>query len=135
MRAPASDVSVPSSLAAVVDGVVGFDDSARFVQTDHMVDKNAPPSAGFRNAPPLSDYWAELTSPYAYPAGYSDRSTPSTTPWTVKGYTPQQIKGAYGIGDTTLTGAGQTVAVIDAYASPRSWPTSTRGRPTAGSRP
>ena len=48
-------------------GVVGLDDSAEFVRTDRVVDKNAPPSRGFRNAPPLSDYWAQLVSPYAYP--------------------------------------------------------------------
>src|SRR4029078_8025812 len=35
----------------------------------------------------------------------------------VKGYTPAQIKGAYGIPDT-YDGSGQTVAIIDAYASP-----------------
>src|SRR5665647_207822 len=37
--------------------------------------------------------------------------------WTVKGYTPAQIKGAYGI-SSAYDGAGQTVAIIDAYASP-----------------
>ena len=37
-------------------------------------------------------------------------------PWTVKGYTPAQIKGAYGI--SGYDGTGQTVAIIDAYASP-----------------
>jgi len=44
-------------------------------------------------------------------------STPATTSWTVRGYTPAQIKGAYGISNT-YDGSGQTVAVIDAYASP-----------------
>ena len=97
--------------------VVGLDDSAVFVR--HNAVKDAPPSAGFRNAPPLSAYWAELVSPYAYPAGFTDVyvGIPATVPWTVKGYTPAQIKGAYGI-DPAYDGAGQTVAIIDAYASP-----------------
>jgi subtilase family serine protease len=106
VRSPSSDVSVPASLATLVSGVIGLDDSAVFVEPN-----------GFRNAPPLSNYWAEFTSPYAYPAGFSDVSSPATSPWTVKGYTPAQIKGAYGI-PAAYDGAGQTVAVIDAYASP-----------------
>jgi subtilase family serine protease len=97
--------------------VVGLDDSAVFVGTNNVVDKNAPPSEGFRNAPPLSTYWAEFVSPYAYPTGFTAVRDPRTAPWTVKGYTPAQIKGAYGISGA-YDGAGQTVAIIDAYASP-----------------
>jgi subtilase family serine protease len=117
VRSPAADVSVPQSLAPFVTDVIGLDDSAVFVHTNHVVDKDAPPSAGFRNAPPLSDSWAQLTSPYAYPAGYTDATSPSTAPWAVRGNTPAQIKSAYGI-PGTFDGSGQTVAVIDAYASP-----------------
>ena len=57
-----------------------------------------------------------------------------TVPWTVRGYTPDQIKGAYGI-SPAYDGAGQTVAIIDAYASPtilqdvNQWSTN-RGLPT-----
>jgi subtilase family serine protease len=114
VRSPSGNVSIPSSLANTVSGVIGLDDSAVFVHTDRITD--APPSPGFRNSPPLSDYWAEQTSPYAYPAGFTDLATPATAPWVVKGYTPDQIKGAYGI--SGYDGAGQTVAIIDAYASP-----------------
>ena len=117
VRSPAGNLSIPSSLATTISGVLGLDDSAMFVTTNHVVDKSAPPSAGFRNAPPLSTYWDEFTSPYAYPAGFTDVSSPATASWTVKGYTPDQIKGTYGISDA-YDGAGQTVAIIDAYASP-----------------
>jgi subtilase family serine protease len=117
VRSPSGDVSVPSSIASLVTGVVGLDESAEFVTTDHVVDKNAPPSAGFRNAPPLSTYWAEFVSPYAYPTGFTAVSNPPRAPWTVKGYTPAQIKDAYNI-SSAYDGAGQTVAIIDAYASP-----------------
>jgi len=71
VRSPSSEISVPASLADTVTGVIGLDDSAVFVETHHVVDKNAPPSAGFRNAPPLSAFWAQLVSPYAYPAGFT----------------------------------------------------------------
>jgi subtilase family serine protease len=115
VRAPSSDVSIPASLANIVQAVIGLDESYQFVHTDHRVDANAPPSAGFRNAPPLSAYWAQQLSPYAFPSGFTAVSLPSV-PWTVKGYTPDQIKGAYGI--SGYDGSGQTVAIIDAYASP-----------------
>lgn len=117
VRSPQGDVSVPNAVGGVVTGVVGLDDSAEFVQTNHVVDKQAPPSAGFRNSPPLSDYWAQLVSPYAYPTGFTSLSSPATAPWAIRGHTPAQIKSAYGIGGG-LDGTGQTVAVIDAYASP-----------------
>jgi subtilase family serine protease len=115
VRSPSGDVSIPGSWANIVNGVIGLDESAAFVQTYHV--KDAPPSAGFRNAPPLSTYWAQFVSPYAYPAGFTDVANPSAASWTVKGYTPAQIKAAYGI-SPAYDGAGQTVAIIDAYASP-----------------
>ncbi len=132
VRSPSTDVSVPSSLANIVSGVVGLDESAVFVHTNRIVDTNAPPPGGFRNAPPLSLYWAQFLSPYAYPSGFTAVALPSV-PWTVKGYTPAQIKGAYGI--SGYDGSGQTVAIIDAYASPtilqdvNQWSTN-RGLPT-----
>jgi subtilase family serine protease len=134
LRAPASNLSVPSSIAGLLSGAIGIDQSYAFVHSNTRVDKNAPPPGGFRNAPPLSDYWAQLVSPYAYPTGFTDLNNPATAPWTVRGYTPAQIKGAYGI-SSAYNGAGQTVAVIDAFASPtilsdvNQWSTN-RGLPT-----
>ena len=93
VRAPSADVSIPASLANIVSAVIGLDESYQFVQPQHRVDTNAPPSAGFRNAPPLSAYWAQLSSPYAFPAGFTDVALPSA-PWAIKGATPDQIKGA-----------------------------------------
>ena len=34
------------------------------------------------------------------------------------GYTPRQIRGAYGVSQSGMTGKGVTVAIVDAYASP-----------------
>jgi subtilase family serine protease len=136
LRSPDADVSIPNSLASVVTGVLGLDESDTFVRPDNNGAK-APPSPGFRNAPPLSDYWAQLVSPYAYPDGFTDISDPPTAPWSVRGNTPEQIKGAYGI-SSDYDGAGQTVAIIDAYASPtifqdvNQWSTN-RGLPTMSS--
>jgi subtilase family serine protease len=135
LRSPDGDVSIPNSLASVVTGVLGLDESDTFVRPDDR-QPQAPPSPGFRNAPPLSAFWAELQSPYAFPAGFNDVQLPSA-PWSVRGHTPAQIKGAYGI-TGPYDGAGQTVAIIDAYASPtifqdvNQWSTN-RGLPTMSS--
>jgi subtilase family serine protease len=132
LRSPSADVSIPSSLASFVTEVAGLDESYEFIRPTHSVDGKAPPSAGFRNSPPLSAYWAELftgipvapyTPPpappgYAFPAGFPapPLSGFTSVPWSIKGHTPTQVKGAYGI--SGFTGTGQTVAIIDAYASP-----------------
>ncbi len=112
LRSPSADVTIPSSLSSIVSGVVGLDDSAQLVHPDHVI-SDAPPPAAFVNAPPCSTYWGQMqdaTDPNPYGSG--------SLPYVPCGYTPQQIKGAYGLGSSTLDGAGQTVAIIDAYASP-----------------
>jgi subtilase family serine protease len=55
---------------------------------------------------------------YAFPTGFTDLSNVlSSVPWSEKGHTPAQIKGTYNI-SAAYDGTGQTVAIIDAYASP-----------------
>jgi len=112
LRSPSSDVSVPNSLAAVVSGVVGLDDSAQLVNTNHTTG-DAPPPAAFVSAQPCSNYWGEKQA-----VGFTNPYGPGTLPYAPCGYTPDQIKGAYGLGSTGLDGSGQTVAIIDAYAAP-----------------
>lgn len=113
LRSPSSDLSVPSSLAPLISGVVGLDEAAAFVHTNMAKEPDAPPSPAFVNAPPCSTYWGEkLATDFTNPYG----SDP--LPYVPCGYTPQQIKGAYGLSNPANDGAGQTVAIIDAYASP-----------------
>src|SRR3954468_4132616 len=115
LRAPSSDISVPASLAGTVDAVLGLDQSAALVHYDHVSADRPGPSEGFRNAQPCSAYWAEKY------ATTLPKFSGVTLPYTVCGYTPSQLRGAYGLGDVATAkynGAGQTVAVIDAYASP-----------------
>ena len=119
LRSPSSNVSVPSTLAGVVSGVVGLDDSAQLVHLNKANDPSAPPAAAFVSAQPCSTYWNEkdttslgvpITNP---PGGYT-----LPLPLAPCGYLPNQIRGAYGFGSSSLNGAGQSVAIIDAYASP-----------------
>lgn len=111
LRAPSADPSIPTALAGVVQSVVGLDQSLQLVHTNIARDPDATPSPGFLNPQPCAAYWGEKfsTLPDPYGAG--------PLPYVPCGYTPQQIKGAYGIG-STYDGSGQTVAIIDAYASP-----------------
>jgi subtilase family serine protease len=41
-----------------------------------------------------------------------------TLNYTVCGYTPPQLRGAYGLDPTVADGSGVTVAIVDAYAAP-----------------
>jgi len=112
LRSPSSEVSIPGTLAGVVSGVIGLDDSAQFVHTNHTTG-DAPPPAAFVSAQPCSSYWGQQQA-----VGFTNPYGSGTLPYAPCGYTPQQIKGAYGLGSTGLDGSGQTVAIIDAYASP-----------------
>ena len=137
LRSPSADVSIPSSLAGLVSGVAGLDQSYEFVRPAHLMDgPNAPPSPGFRNSPPLSAFYGQLLSPYQFPAGFTANPLGlASVPWTIKGHVPADVKGAYGI--SGYDGTGQTVAIIDAYASPtilfdaNTWSTN-RGIPQFG---
>ncbi len=112
LRSPSSDVSIPSSLAGIVDGVVGLDDSAQFVHPDNF-SPDAPPTPVLTTGTPCSSYWGEKLA-----TGFTNPYGSGTLPYAPCGYTPQQIKAAYGLSATPYDGSGQTVAIIDAFASP-----------------
>lgn len=114
LRAPATPLSVPASLAGTVDAVMGLDQSDQLVQPDHTPD--AAPSPVFVNAPPCSDFWAQKPA-----TGLPNPYGPGALPFAPCGYTPAQLRGAYGTAGAISSGTdgtGQTVAIIDAYASP-----------------
>jgi subtilase family serine protease len=115
VRSPSADVTIPDALASTVDGVIGLDDSDQFVQTYHTIGEDATPPGAFVTGTPCATYWGEkttadlavsITNPYGS----------GTLPLAPCGYTPAQVKGAYGI--SGFDGTGQTVAIIDAYAAP-----------------
>jgi subtilase family serine protease len=126
MRSNTTALKVPSSLRQV-QGVIGLDESANLVHTD------AAPPAGFRNAPPCSQYWGQKTISNAAtpddttltPGPWSDNAAGTVTAKSVTafapcGYAGAQLQGAYGLTAAIRSGndgSGVTVAVIDAYAS------------------
>jgi subtilase family serine protease len=70
------------------------------------------PGPNYWVAKPCAAYYGQIiatSKPKAYGRHW---------PWAVCGYTPAQVRAAYGVTASRMTGKGQTVAVVDAYASP-----------------
>jgi subtilase family serine protease len=115
VQANATPLKVPAAVAPLILTVSGLDTTPRL-----MKHHAAPPSPGFVNARPCSiSYGAVKASRQA------DFKTPlpkfkgKVLPYAVCGYTGRQLRSAYeGTAATSLDGAGVTVAITDAYASP-----------------
>jgi subtilase family serine protease len=116
LRSPESALSIPASIAGTVEAVAGLDESAALVHTNRV--PTAPPPDAFVNATPCSTYWNQIDTTTQTNDGIMLPDIYGTpTPYAPCGYTPKQIRGAYGV-PAGLTGAGVTVAIVDAYASP-----------------
>ena len=108
-RAPEQAASAPASVGNAVLTVAGLDSASHQMKPG---DTLPPPGPNYWVAGPCSQYYAQkiaTTEPPAYG---------SHQPWNNCGYTPGQVRGAYGVATSGMTGKGQTVAVVDAYASP-----------------
>jgi subtilase family serine protease len=108
-RAPQSAATVPSSVASDVLAVSGLDTASHQMKPQ---DQLPPPPQNYWVAPPTSNYYGQNIA-------YNEPTADGVHwPWNVAGYTPSQVRGAYGVSSSGMTGAGQTVAITDAYASP-----------------
>jgi subtilase family serine protease len=103
-QAPTSDLSIPTSVAGSVLAVTGLSPFGHMIKT---ADLGAP--AGFVNGTPCSSYYGQQKA-LSLPKFQN-----KPIPYAVCGYTPSQFRGAYGITGSGLTGAGQTVAITDAF--------------------
>jgi subtilase family serine protease len=106
-RAPDQAATAPASVAGDVLTVSGLDTAPHL-----MKPQLPPPGPNYWVAPPCSSYYGQkiaTTEPTAYGAHQ---------PWNNCGYTQRQIRSAYGVTRSGMTGKGQTVAIVDAYASP-----------------
>jgi subtilase family serine protease len=125
LSAPSSAPSVPAELAGKVSAI-GIDQSRLLTHPDNKpLDPDAPAAGqGVQRfaAPqsvitaPCSAYAGEHTA--TVPAAYNGQTV---YPTNLCGYKPSQLRAGYGTAPLLakgITGAGQTVAIIDAYASP-----------------
>ena len=108
-RAPAQEATAPASVAGAVLGVAGLDTATHQMKP---ADTLPPPGPNYWVAGPCSQYYAQKIAT-SVPTAYGTHQ-----PWNVCGYTPSQVRGAYGVSSSGMTGKGQTVAIVDAYASP-----------------
>jgi subtilase family serine protease len=108
-RAPEQSATAPASVAAAVLTVTGLDTA-----THDMIpaDTLPPPGPNYWIAPPCSTYYGQKIA-VGEPSAYGAKQ-----PWTNCGYTPRQIRGAYHVSQSGMTGQGVTVAIVDAYVSP-----------------
>lgn len=112
LRANVQAPTIPAALAKTVSFIGGLDETEALYEP--RTAPAAPPGAGYSTPGPCSTYWADhaaTVTPAAHQYGAS-------LPWTPCGYTPPQIRAAYGITPTSQTGAGVRVGVTDAFASP-----------------
>ena len=120
LRAPESAVSVPSSLAGIVQSVTGLDQSSFLFGADNTKGStpagqdHGAPSIGFRAGQPCSMWYGEKTVATPNAPAYGTSSKPIAP----CGYTPAQIRGLYGLDQVAADGSGQTVAFVGATASP-----------------
>ena len=110
-RAPQSAATVPSTVASAVLAVSGLDTGSHQMKPGATT-QEPPPGPNYFVAPPTSSYYGQNI------ATSEPQANGQNWPWTVSGYTPQQIRGAYDVTQSGMSGRGQTVAVVDAYASP-----------------
>ena len=111
-RAPEETASAPEAVAGDVLSVEGLNSAKHYAKRYEDLEELPPPEANYWIPGPTSGYYGEKIATNE-PTAYGHHQ-----PWTNGGYTPRQIRGAYGVTASGMTGRGQTVAIIDAYASP-----------------
>lgn len=112
LRSPLSAPVLPTALRGLVSNVAGLAQDQPLRPTHVLDTPDAAPSPAFVNARPCSAFYGQKTAT-AQPS-YEGRHAP----YAICGYTPKQLRAAYGVPATTLTGKGASVGIVDAFASP-----------------
>jgi subtilase family serine protease len=110
LHAPQQNVRIPAAVAGAVAGVSGLAQTTTHAVTDLSSNGRASSSD-----PSCSAYYGQKTAPStlpAVPAGYSDPSTLAQC-----SFYPAELRKAYGVSQTGLTGKGATIAIVNWYGS------------------
>jgi subtilase family serine protease len=141
VRAPQQAASVPAAVAGSVLAIAGLSTARQTmrpaavrpaavhpaavhpaaVHPAAVQARAVRPLAAAKLPPPGPNFWVARPCGSSYnqkialskPAAYGRHR-----PWAVCGYMPRQVRRAYGVTASGMTGAGQTVAIVDAFASP-----------------
>ncbi|HEY3868744.1 MAG TPA: S53 family peptidase [Actinocrinis sp.] len=111
LHAPQHNAEVPAGVASAVAGVSGLAQSTTHDVTMSASNGSAPATSD----PSCSAYYGQKLPPAgvpAVPAGYSDPSTLAQC-----SLVPNQLRQAYGVTQTGLTGKGATIAIVNWYGS------------------
>jgi subtilase family serine protease len=126
-----SALSIPASLAGVVAGVVGVNQSvatnnlsagaaATTASNAGSASQEPPPPAAFKNPQPCGSSFGSKVDTTDNASLYAPFTSPQ--PYDICGYKPAQLEGAYGlasgIASGTASGKGVSIAIVDAYDSP-----------------
>jgi subtilase family serine protease len=115
-RAPDQAASAPASISGDIVSVTGLDTARHLMKPAETL---PPPGQNYFVAPTCAQYYGQKTATKVAGSGAPiPTAYGKAQPWTVCGYTPAQIRGAYGVASSGMTGKGVTVAVVDAFASP-----------------
>jgi subtilase family serine protease len=146
VRAPEHPAYVPAAIAADVQAVSGLDTGSHVAATDDTLSAGStspagsaapirkslaadstdptgnplpPPGQDFPTAQPCSSFYGQLTATTAPGTGMAIPTVDGAAQsWSVCGYTPAQLRGAYHVTTSGETGKGVTVALIGAYVAP-----------------
>ncbi len=125
IRLTTGTASVPRAISGIAVGAMGLDQNyampavASASSTEAASTRSAakssqfpPAPSAFIPSPPCGSYYNQdiTTVKPAFGDGY-----PSSVPYEVCGYKPDQLRSAYNVG--SYTGKGATVAIVDAYGS------------------
>lgn len=138
VRLAGSDLSVPTSLASIVNGAPGINENLATDDVSSGATSAKPPAAvpdggtgtvpgngpspfpapfGFKPSPPCGKYYNQ--KPDTKAPKYD--TYPYPLPYETCGYLPAQFRSAYGVSSQVtagMSGQGETVAIVDSYASP-----------------
>lgn len=132
LRANKEAPTIPAALGGKVLYIEGLDDTSTLRQPFHhsvtmgaLVAPDAKSSTPATTPPPVaaSNPPAHCNQDYGSGEKIATLTTAAdvygaSIPWMNCGYTPTQIRAAYGLDSVSYNGSGVTVAIVDAYASP-----------------
>jgi subtilase family serine protease len=130
VRLANSALSIPTSIAGVVSGVVGVNQAVATndlsggaatptVQKAAKPNQEPPPPAAFKNPQPCAGYFGQKIDTTDKASLYAPFTSPQ--PYDICGYKPAQLQGAYGLAHSIAggnNGHGISIAIVDAYDSP-----------------
>jgi subtilase family serine protease len=127
VRSHAEAPVVPASIAPLVLHIAGLDDTKKFIRTYETVragDTVPARRIGTNDDPPINGIWytrSPCNVDYSTPVvGTVTPAAYTTSPkmdFTNCGYTPDQIRQAYGVNKVASTGKGIRIGLVDLYVS------------------